>query len=46
MDDAKYLKCGKCGYEFLSKTGKSTCPKCKSQTLEEKDMSDLSGFDE
>ena len=46
MDDAKYLKCGKCGYEFLSKTGNSTCPKCKGQTLEKKDVKGLLGFDE
>ena len=46
MDDAKYFKCGKCGYEFLSKTGNPTCPKCNSQTIEEKDVKRLLGFDE
>jgi predicted Zn-ribbon and HTH transcriptional regulator len=46
MDDAKFLRCGKCGYEFLSKALNSSCPKCKSQTLEEKDMKTLSSFDD
>jgi len=46
MDDAKFLRCGKCGYEFLSKALNSPCPKCKSKTLEEKDMKTLSGFND
>ena len=46
MGDAKFFKCGKCGYEFLSETLNSTCPKCKNQTLEQKDMKALSGFDD
>jgi predicted Zn-ribbon and HTH transcriptional regulator len=46
MDEAKFLRCGKCGYEFLSKTLDSPCPKCKSLTLEEEDAKTLSGFDD
>jgi predicted Zn-ribbon and HTH transcriptional regulator len=46
MDEAKFFRCGKCGYEFLSKTLNSTCPKCKGQTLEEKDMKNMSSFDD
>jgi len=46
MDKAKFLKCGKCGYEFLSKTLNLPCPKCKSPTLEEKDAKILLGFDD
>jgi len=46
MDEAKFLRCGKCGYEFLSKTLNSPCPKCKNQTLEEMDKKTLLGFDD
>ncbi|MGA8857819.1 MAG: hypothetical protein WB643_11735 [Candidatus Bathyarchaeia archaeon] len=46
MAEAKFLRCGKCGYESLSETLNSPCPKCKSQTLEEKDTKALSGFDD
>jgi predicted Zn-ribbon and HTH transcriptional regulator len=45
MDAAKYLKCKHCGYEFLSRTATSTCPKCKNQTFEEKDSKALVRFD-
>jgi predicted Zn-ribbon and HTH transcriptional regulator len=46
MNDAKYFRCGKCGYEFLAKATNPLCPKCKSQTVEEKDVKDLLGFDD
>ena len=46
MNDTKYFKCRQCGYEFLAKTPNPTCPKCKSQNVEAKDMKGLLGFDE
>ncbi len=46
MGDAQFFKCGKCGYEFLSKALNSTCPKCMNPTPEQKDMKTLPGFDD
>jgi predicted Zn-ribbon and HTH transcriptional regulator len=46
LTEAKYLKCKKCGYEFLSQSSKTACPKCKNQTFEEKDSKALLGFDD
>ena len=46
MKDAKFLRCGKCGYEFLSKNLNSTCPKCGNNSLEEKDSKALISFDD
>ncbi len=46
LDDAAYYKCGACGYEFLSKGKKPTCPRCRNDKLESKDIRVVVGLDE
>jgi predicted Zn-ribbon and HTH transcriptional regulator len=46
MDVAEFFKCGACGYEFLSMSNASACPRCKSPKLEKKDVKALAGIDE
>ena len=46
MVDASYYRCNECGYEFLAKTERPACPRCKNTKLEKKDVKTLSGLDE
>ena len=46
LNEASYFKCGACGYEFLSKSKNPTCPHCKSDKLQSKDIKAIAGLDQ
>jgi predicted Zn-ribbon and HTH transcriptional regulator len=46
LRDAKYYKCTNCGYEFLARSASLTCPRCKSNELEVKDIKSLTDIED